>query len=180
VNTVLRLLAILSLAGCSTLTGIDSSYPKGWPVLSRDGSACPELSGSYKNFADYSYLPAEDANSLAFRLFQTRDRLFSAELASAPGELRVRAWNDKSDRSGAFRLENGFACADGALWLPPVVENGADGTGGYRAERRLGLRRGANGNLVGEDRLFAIGAILWLVPIVGSQKFWYQWDRQAP
>ena len=71
-----------------------------------------------------------------------------------------------------------FSCVDGALVLKPIIEGAAEGVGGYRSERRLGLRRAANGDLIGEDRLFSIGAVMWLVPIAGSQTFWYRWGTQ--
>jgi hypothetical protein len=81
--------------------------------------------------------------------------------------LQTKYFSQKSDE---------IRCANGAVWFPPVIETGADGTGGYRAKQTLGLRLANNGNLIGEAKATSVGAVIWVIPIAGSQTIWYQWN----
>jgi hypothetical protein len=103
-------------------------------------------------------------------------------LESLTQELVVTSVNeDGSETRTVLSTANGkITCSDGAVILQPAVTIGADGTGGYRASKRLALRKAVNGDLIGEDRLFSVGALLWLVPVAGSQTFWYRWKARTP
>lgn len=172
------LVAGVFASGCAALTGISSDYPRGWPHLARQASGCPDLTGRYINDAQYSYLPTPAANGLLERLDGKRGRAIS--LRSLPQQLVIEAEPASGEpyRRTLSMAAGDFSCVDGALVLKPIIESAAEGVGGYRSERRLGLRRAANGDLIGEDRLFSIGAVVWLVPIAGSQTFWYRWGTQ--
>ncbi|GHA09788.1 hypothetical protein [Oceanisphaera arctica] len=173
-------IGVVLLAGCVSVTGISPDYPAGWPpVSSTSHDVCPDLSGRYQNLAIYSFLPMYGANSLAFRLGgETRDT-DTVVLAYSSDTLRVETLSGKVI-VGEKRLskDNGdFSCAEGAFVLPIMVDQDADGTGGYRAERRLYLRRARGGALIGEQRSSGVGAMFWLVPIGGWQTFWFQWHQ---
>jgi hypothetical protein len=164
------------LSGCAALTGISSDYPQGWPKLDLQAAECPNLTGRYLDEATYSYLPSPSANRLLYRL--SGERVREVSLRSLPRQLLIEGETADGKVYRSTLSEDGdFACVDGSIALKPIVQSAAEGVGGYRSERRLLLRRSANGDLIGEDRLFSIGAVMWLVPIAGSQKFWYRWQK---
>ncbi len=169
---------VVILSGCASVTGISPDYPAGWPPVSSTAhDACPDLSGRYQNLAIYSFLPMSGANSLAFRLGGETRNTDTVVLAYAAGTLRVEALSGE-DIVGEKRLSKAsgdFSCAEGAVVLPIIVDMNADGTGGYRSERRLYLRRAQGGALIGEERSSGVGAVFWLVPVGGWQTFWFQW-----
>ncbi len=176
---ILALLICLIQTGCSALTGISGDYPKSWPLFPPTSSKdCPNLSGKYQNLATYSFLPAYEANSLSRRLGLATDDVKSITLTHSLNTLTIETLDNKNgvDKLVLSQSANDFTCSDGAITLPPVVVKAGDGTGGYRSTRRLFLWRAADGSLVGEDKLFSVGALLWLVPIVGGQTFWYRWS----
>lgn len=144
-----------------------------------ESGSCPDLTGQYSDFGLSSYRTDTYDNSLAYRTIESRAQPQTVFLESRAGEIKIELWRDeKLLASKHFRVDTGeVQCRDGALWLPPVVETGGDGTGGYRAKRTLGLRLADNGNLVGEARVTSVGAIVWIIPIAGSQTIWFQWNR---
>ncbi|QJR09253.1 hypothetical protein DSM104443_00290 [Usitatibacter rugosus] len=169
--------AAFALAGCSIGSGISSSYPDRWPPLSTvRGKDCSHLAGHYRDFGVYSYLPAKDASDLT-------QRLAASEIApgSTPSPESVISVEgvatDGSSFRRAFRIGGtGRECKDGVLLLSPIVVSVSDaGAAGYRSQRRLALYKAGNGDLIGEDSLFSIGHLL-IVPMAGSQTYWYRWE----
>lgn len=173
---IVFLLVAIAAAGCDTLTGISSEFPSGSPEVTRASPGCPNLDGEYENVAHYSYLVDTDANKLAERL--AWGRAATVIIRSEGDQLNLVFQGSQGERF--FRKLSApadFECLDGGLVLRPMKASGADGTGGYRSERRLMLRRAVNGDLIGEERLVSVGALLWVLPIVGSQTYWYRWRR---
>jgi hypothetical protein len=173
---------IMLITGCgSVLTGISSNYPKGWPTI-QISQGCPDLTGSYQTIGEYSYQQRRHSNNLLARIGGSLFNLDlitleSLTLESSPGFLRVTVINSSGDKIEKTLSESSgdFSCEEGALIFSPVIQKIGDGTGGYRASQRLSLKKVNDGSIVGEDRLFNIGAVMWLVPIAGFQTFWYRW-----
>ncbi len=173
-------IVVAVLSGCASLTGISPDYPEDWPpVAASPGVECADLSGIYQNLATYSYLPMTGANSLAFRLLGEMADSDSVVLVYSSATLRVEARSNKGPvKVNVLSKDKGdFSCSEGAFVLPGVIHSDADGTGGYRSESRLYLRRAEGGALIGEERSSGIGAAFWLIPVAGWQTFWYQWGE---
>jgi hypothetical protein len=168
--------ALTICSGCGVLTGISSSYPNRWPTISEVTTKdCSHLTGRYRDFGVYSYLPEDQASYLTYRLASAEASI--SEPSSGP-EISVRGvaqdgsvfW--RTFRLAAARVE----CRDGTLLVPPKVTSQWDGPAGYRAQRRLALRKAVNGDLIGEDSLFSVGHFL-IVPVAGGQTYWYWWQQ---
>lgn len=181
VRSWLYTLTCMFLTGCAPLSGLSDSYPTKWPTV-QNSRGCPDLTGSYMPIGLYSNLPEIDSNNLPSRMRLGSSTSGPIILESSLGALKAIVTNvDGTKRFEVTMHEasNDFSCADGALVLRPIVQRGAGGTGGYRSERTLFLRRANDGSLIGEDRLFSVGAALWIVPIVGSQTYWYRWPLET-
>lgn len=100
-------------------------------------------------------------------------------LESSEGSVKIEVqFDDEQSETRIFSQKaDEIRCKDGAVWFPPAIETGADGTGGYRAKHSFGLRIADDGNLIGEARVTSVGAIVWIIPVAGSQTIWYQWLR---
>ncbi len=166
-------------AGCSAFTGISSAYPKGWPEIVSEPAGCPNINGRYESQGGYSFLPEENENSLVHRFGGEYGRSVRIELSSDQLTVDMETIEGALFQKVLSGADGDFACGHGVLVLKPILQSGGDGTGGYRSERRLVLHRANNGDLIGEDRLFSVGAFLWVVPISGSQVFWYRWRAQT-
>jgi hypothetical protein len=170
----LALLLCLSGCGSKLVTGIDSSYPGSYGELpALPENQCPDISGSWSNegLASYRLSPAHER--LLYQLTRAESQPADVTIAATPEQVSVSYFG--SIRA-TFRVNTDFICKEGAVWLKPRVRTAADGTGGYRAENAIGLRKTTKGDLVGEERLASVGAILWVVPVAGSQTYWYLWS----
>lgn len=173
-------IGVTFLSGCTALTGISPEYPKDWPpIASSSGEECPDLSGRYQNLATYSFLPMTGANSLALRLLGEVKDTDLVVLVFSSETLHVEARSNTGTISEKLlsKDNNDFSCSEGAFVLPIIIDSGADGTGGYRSESRLYLRRAQDGAIIGEERSSGIGAVFWLLPVGGWQTFWFQWSQ---
>lgn len=169
----LSIIILLLLSGCQALTGIDSSYPNYYGKLPTLGTTeCPNISGTFTNEgnASHSYSPLDGL--LSYYLAGPKPKPSKVNIISKPDQISI-SFDGKYVKD--LKIGNDYTCQEGAIWLKPIISGGAEGLGGYRAEKVLGLRKALNGNLIGEDRLSSVGALLWVVPIIGSQTFWYRW-----
>ena len=58
----------LFLAGCSSITGINSNYPDGWPSPQEPAVGCPNIVGNFANRgSSYSYSQLGGSHYLAYR-----------------------------------------------------------------------------------------------------------------
>lgn len=179
-------LSVPALAACSALTGISGDYPRGWPATPlTQGNSCPDISGTYRNGGRFDRNRYEQYPRLSL------SRFFVHSSSDVPGEtsfvrmtsmrsggLLVEFLPDGSEAAiSRIELNEGqLTCDHGAIWLPPAVIDNYQGPTGYRVRWKLGLRKGADGSLVGEDHSIIL-AYFFLVPIAGSQTFWYLWPH---
>jgi len=74
--------------------------------------------------------------------------------------------------------ENGdWDIEKGKIIFPTVNESTVDGFGGYQASSTFRLSIGSDGSLIGEDNRGSLGLALWLIPVGGTQTFWFRWPR---
>jgi hypothetical protein len=184
-NIVSSLLAAL-LAGCGgkAFTGIDSAYPPSLPPLMQlTQGVCPDISGTWSNASEGGSHSWQD--SLLYRLtgsmaeptvivIRTTSNTVSVEFALNPD---ASAMEHKQLRRG-----EDFECKDSALWPTPKRELSAsarpdDVPAAVYSRFKFGFRRDADGNLVGEERVFTAAVAFFIIPaVVGWQTFWFRWQ----
>jgi hypothetical protein len=192
IRSISMLIALGTLAGCGSklITGYDSSYPQQWPTRLPvvEQRHCADIAGTYSNLGRYIHKYGTDNQSsptelLAFRLTKQVAWVGEVRLSLVDSDSLVVELLDNTKVVTKITLLKSlkqFDCDHGVLVLPPDRWSNGDGTGGYRASMRLSLQKAVDGSLIGEDRLFSIGAVLWLVPIAGSQTYWWRWSPDAP
>jgi hypothetical protein len=138
---------------------------------------CPDLSGSWANKGTVSFSQGSWSGLLSYQLTKGFATPAVVGISARQNQLVVEfdPGNPSGKIAATLRPGEDFKCEQGALWLQPKIRSDAGGLGGYRATTVLGFRRTTNGNLIGEERLSSVGAALWVIPVVGSQTFWYRW-----
>lgn len=182
-NVIVSLFVLLT--GCATLSGVETAYPDGWPVISALTEGCPELAGDYENKGSYSYSPRGGSHYLAYRI-GIRERTIRA--LDAIDTIRIQPFeNDEiliealssgpitQSRRLSFKSKEVF-CDHGALAFAPISSTEADGFGATTNRSIVWVRRAVDGSLIGEESSTTVAAAFYLVPLAGNQVFWYRWN----
>ncbi|OOG41831.1 hypothetical protein B0B52_10950 [Polaromonas sp. A23] len=175
------------LGGCSTLSGIDSNYPKGWPLVESADTNCPNLSGDYQNRGSYSYSPLGGSHYLAYRFGM---HVNTVRELDAIDTIRIHPVEDDAvlvearssgvvvmSRRLSFKTKE-LSCSSGAMVFAPATAKTLDGFGTAVKKSTVWFKKGVDGSIIGEENSSTAAAALYVVPIVGSQTFWYRWKLQ--
>jgi hypothetical protein len=185
-DTFALTLSLLSGCGSQIFTGIDSHYPKTWPDIVTGNNFCKQLTGVYKNHGLATFSRKGVSPYLTYRFgihFPTMEELTSIQTVgvNCNGEtqqivLTFNADTGKDSRTIALK-DAGWRLEKDALYFPVENESDADGLGGHISKSEFRLAIGKDGSLIGEERMGGAGLALWLIPIAGTQTFWFQWPR---
>ncbi len=182
---------VIFLTGCilnDITTGMDSSRPKLWPVANYDEAMiCPDISGVYKNIAEYLRKSdrGEQEDNLWYRLTGIKGKDYHDKKIKIHPIIENQIVVDilvgeTVIRSKTLAQKAGdFDCDGGRIWLRKRIYSAIEGTGGYRNEAKFGIERANDGSLIGEDHLTGTGALLWVIPVLGTQSTWFRWMPDA-
>jgi len=175
-------LAAAALVGCAD----NYPWPRDWPALPENSlqAGCPRLDGLYANRGEKTVRPVYDIDSeLSQQLLRVSPKTRGARVQlrqATPDVLEVvvlEADGQEFRRETLLSNRGDFECKAGTLWLREVTTVMKDGTGIGRNTTRFGLSVAADGTLAGQQKMFAAGAVAWLVPIVQTMDSWYRWDK---
>lgn len=180
-------LLLASAAGLLTACmSSDFPRPDDWAPLPAPDvqQPCPTLDGYYSNVGEASDRYAADySRVLSVGLLHVTPHTKQARVllrqpsADQLDVVVLEADGQEFHRATLLASRGDLTCEAGVLWLRGITTVQKDGTGIGRNTKRLGLRLAADGSLSGQESSFGVGAIGWVVPIVGSQTIWFRWER---
>jgi hypothetical protein len=185
-------IVLVNLAGC--YTGNNTyPYPNEWPRrLASDGEVCPDISGSYVNFAAQVSGERARGNALSDLLanevgsgsndcracmvkitwLDSERRELSVEFGAQSGDNQV---DGKGERLVLNRADKEFSCADGVLTLP--VSRG--GTVILASGMEIGhcdLVPAEDGSLIAYQDYTLAGYVL-VFPVGGKERTFSRFER---
>ena len=172
-----------SLIGCSTLTGIDNKKPSDWALATQPLDICEEINGEYRNQGSATYSPKGGSEFLAYRFGFDFQSIKSIEairincIDSKTIKLHAISGNEVVLTRTISRENRDWNIEKGKIVFPTKDESTSDGFGGSMASSSFQLSIGSDGSLIGEETRGNIGLALWLIPVGGSQSFWFRWPR---
>jgi len=185
-NLLLLVITTICLLGCSTLTGIDNKKPSDWTLVTQPSDLCEQLSGEYRNYGSSTYSPKGGSPFLAYRFgmnvkyVQDLESIKTVKIKcidNAVIELHAIRTNATVLTRKLLRENGDWDIEKGKIIFPTVNESTVDGFGGYQASSTFRLSIGSDGSLIGEDNRGSLGLALWLIPVGGTQTFWFRWPR---
>jgi hypothetical protein len=147
---------------------------------------CTQLNGEYLNKGEFSYSPKGGSEYLAYRFgfnldsLKNLDSIHSLKVSCANGNaLLIGLDYDRSSSSikTVTSSSDGWHFESGTLILPIIKNAVGDGFGGYSARERFQIFVGSDGSLIGKQTTSSVGLALWIIPVGGSQTFWFRWQK---
>jgi hypothetical protein len=178
---------VVLLTGCASpaFTGIPDSWPGDWPPLtSIKAPECARIEGTYADAGQSVYSQAYPwQRSLSNRLIHFSPRAAGARvrIAQSPDELQVEVTDGSLvlKRGTLSRVAGDFECDEEGIWIKAATKTASDEFGYTRSSISMGLRPAGGGVLAGQERNRTFGMVLWVVPVLPTQRIWYRWDSQA-
>ena len=186
-RTAACLLCVLLVAGCGTLTGIDSHYPSQWHVVTDTPKTCVSFEGMYDNKGATKYPHNGGPRYLSIRFgleFDSHEELeavSSVRLSCRTDDtLLVEALSNGSVvQSREIMRSPGTWDIEGARMIFPTENrSSAEVVGGVAKYVSFSLHIATNGALIGEEASRVGSLAFWVIPVGGKQTFWFNWARR--
>lgn len=184
---VLMLLTVTPLiSGCSTLTGIDSRYPPQWQETTKTIKTCRSFEGEYQNLAIANYTATDAPSLLAYWFgfpYDTTtelEKINSVRITCIPDDiLLIEAIAEGAvvhSRQMAQSYDT-WNIVNDLMVFPNLNNSAVESLGVVLQYEALSLNIAANGALIGKKKRWNAALAFWVIPMFGSQTFWFNWAR---
>ncbi len=185
-NHSLILPIVMLVSGCGALSGYDYRYPPDWHARTDAPKHCASFQGEYVNKGVAWYASQSGSPYLAIRFglqfesIEALEEVDSIRIAcKSDNVLLVEAIATGSVvQSLEIERSAGTWDIEGSRMLFPTLNlSDAEALGGVLKYVSFSLSISTVGALIGEQKSHSGALAFWVIPMAGSQTFWFSWAQ---